>query len=208
VVAVLAAGVGIGLLAAQVLPHLAGPAGLLAAAALAWLLRFRVSPATSAWRRGAAGERHTARLLRRLEQRGWVVLHDLAVPGSQANIDHVAIGPGGVVVIDSKQYRGRLRLDESGLLWHGRYLLTAALRAVGWEADQADELLGVADITVGAIVAVHGANVRWGRLEVDGVTVAAARRVADLLGALPPILGPERVTWLADRARLRFRSAA
>jgi Nuclease-related domain len=105
-VAVLAAGVGIGLLAAQVLPHLAGPAGLLAAAALAWLLRFRVSPATSAWRRGAAGERHTARLLRRLEQRGWVVLHDLAVPGSRANIDHLAIGPGGVVVIDSKQYGG------------------------------------------------------------------------------------------------------
>jgi Nuclease-related domain len=207
-VAALAAGVGIGLLAAPVVPHLAGPAGLLAAAALAWLLRFRVSPETCAWRRGAAGERHTARLLRRLEQRGWVVLHDLAVPGSRANIDHVAIGPGGVVVIDSKQYRGRLRLDESGCLWHGRYLLTAALRAVRWEADQADEVLGVADITVGAIVAVHGASVPWGRLEADGVTVAAARRVADLLGALPPILGPERVTWLADRARLRFRSAA
>ena len=24
---------------------------------------------------------------------------------------HLAIGPGGVVVIDSKQYRGRLQLD-------------------------------------------------------------------------------------------------
>jgi hypothetical protein len=30
----------------------------------------------------------------------------------------------------------------------------------------------------------------------------------DLLRALPPILGPERVAWLADRARLRFRPAA
>jgi hypothetical protein len=57
-------------------------------------------------------------------------------------------------------------------------------------------------------MAVHGTAVPWGRLEVDGVTVAPARRVTDLLRALPPVLGPERVAWLADRARLRFRSAA
>jgi hypothetical protein len=85
----------VGLLAGQLAPRLAGPVGLLAAASLAWLLRFRVSPDALAWRRGAAGERHTARLLGRLEQRGWVVLHDLAIPGSAANIDHLVIGPGG-----------------------------------------------------------------------------------------------------------------
>src|SRR6266511_1956305 len=156
------------------------------------MLRFRVSPETGAWRRGAAGERRTARLLRRLEERGWVVLHDLAVPGSPANIDHLAIGPGGVVAVDSKQYRGRLWLDPSGLLWHGRHLLTMALRTVRWEADQADEVLGVADVEVAAIVAVHGASVPWGRVVVDGVTVAPASRVPDLLRALPPMQGPER----------------
>jgi hypothetical protein len=208
VVLVLAAGTIVGLLAAQLDAPLAGPAWLLAAAGLGWVLRFRASPETSAWRRGAAGERRTARLLHRLEQRGWVVLHDLAIPGSQANVDHLVIGPGGVVVVDSKQYRGRLHLDPHGFLWHGRHRLVSTLRNVLWEADQADEVLGVANITVGAIVAVHGASVPWGRLEVDGVTVAAARRVPDLLRALPPILGPERVAWLADRARLRFRPAA
>ena len=206
--AVLAAGVGVGVLAAQLDAPLAGLAGLLATAALGWVLRFRVSPETSAWRRGAAGERRTARLLSHLQDRGWVVLHDLAVPGSKANIDHLVIGPGGVVVIDSKQYRGRLRLDPSGLLWHGCHLLTMTLRAAWWEADQADEVLGVADVQVAAIVAVHGASVPWGRLEADGVTVVPARRVPDLLRAMPPILGPERVAWLADRARLRFHPAA
>jgi hypothetical protein len=206
--AVLAVSGSIGLLAAQLAPRLAGSVGLLAAAGLAWVLRFRVSPETSAWRRGAAGERRTARLLSRLEGRGWVVLHDLAVPGSAANIDHLVIGPGGVVVIDSKQYRGRLRLDPSGLLWHGRHLLTMTLRAARWEADQADEALGVAEVDVGCIVAVHGASVPWGRVLVSGVTVAPANRVPDLLRALPPLLGPERVAWLVDRARLRFRSAA
>jgi hypothetical protein len=206
--AVLAAGGSVGLLAAPLVPQLAGLAGLLTAAALAWVLRFRVSPETSAWRRGAAGERRTARLLRRLEERGWVVLHDLAVPGSPANIDHLAIGPGGVVAVDSKQYRGRLWLDPSGLLWHGRHLLTMTLRAARWEADQADELLGVADVEVAAIVAVHGASVPWGRVVVSGVTVASASRVPDLLRALPPVLSAEQIRWLADRARLRFRPAA
>jgi hypothetical protein len=203
--AVLAAGVAAGLLAAQAVLGRGSLAGVIVSVGLAWALRFRVSPDTRAWRRGAAGERRTARLLAPLERYGWAVLHDLAIPGSAANIDHLVIGPGGVVVTDSKQYRGQLRLDQDGFLWHGRHLLISMLRRVRWEADQADEVLGVADINLGAIVAVHSASVPWGRLEVDGVTVAAARRVPDLLLALPPILGPERVAWLADRARLRFR---
>jgi hypothetical protein len=131
--AVLAGGLGVGLVAAQLVPRLAGLAWLLAGACLAWALRFRVSVDTLAWRRGAAGERRTARLLAPLERQGWAVLHDLAIPGSAANIDHVVIGPGGVAVIDTKQYRGRLWLDSYGLLWHGRHLLsmTPAQGAVG-----------------------------------------------------------------------------
>jgi hypothetical protein len=207
VVAVVAAGVTAWLAAAQVAPHLAAPTGVTVTAGLAWVLRFHVSADALAWRRGAAGERRTARLLAPLERRGWAVLHDLAIPGSPANIDHLVIGPGGVVVIDTKQYRGRLQIDRDGLLWHGGHLLISALRRVRWEADQADEILGIADVEVAAIVAVHGASVPWDDLEADGVTVAPARRVPDLLQALPPILGPERVAWLADRARLRFRSA-
>jgi hypothetical protein len=208
VAAVLAAGVAAGLFAAQAAPGRGGLGGVVVSVGLAWALRFRPSSDALAWRRGVAGERRTARVLAPLERRGWAVLHDLAIPGSAANIDHLAIGPGGVVVIDSKQYRGRLRLDQDGLLWHGRRLLVSQLRRVLWAADQADEVLGIADLTVGAIVAVHGASVPCGRLETDGVTVAAARRVPDLLRALPPILGPERVAWLADRARLRFGPAA
>jgi hypothetical protein len=207
VAAVLAAGLVAWLPAAQVAERLAGVTALVAACGVAWALRFYTSADTRAWRRGAAGERRTARLLAPLERHGWAVLHDLAIPGSHANIDHLVIGPGGVVVIDSKQYRGRLYLDSNGLLWHGRHLLISSLRKVRWEADQADQVLGVAEVQVAAIVAVHGASVPWGRLQTDGVTVAPAQRVPDLLRALPPILGPERVAWLADRARLRFRSA-
>src|SRR5215218_8568068 len=206
--AVLAVGVTAGLLGAQLAPDLAGLLAVAAAAGLGWRLRFRPSADILAWRRGAAGERRTARLLAALERRGWAVLHNLAIPGTQANIDHLVIGPGGVLVVDSKRYRGRLRLDRDGMVWHGRHLLVSALRKVLWAADQADEALGVADITVAAVVAVHGASVPWGLLQADGVTIVPARRLPGLLQALPPRLGPEQVAWLADRARLRFRPAA
>jgi Nuclease-related domain len=206
--AVLAVGVAAGLLGAQLAPDLAGLLAVAAAAGVGWRLRFRPSADILAWRRGAAGERRTACLLAPLERRGWAVLHDLAIPGTQANIDHLVIGPGGVIVVDSKRYRGRLRLDRDGMVWHGRHLLVSALRKVLWQADQADEILGIADITVAAVVAVHGASVPWGLLQADGVTIVPARRLPDLLQALPPMLGPERVAWLADRARRRFHPAA
>jgi hypothetical protein len=208
ILALVVAGVAAWLAAARVAPDLAAPTGVTVAAGLGWLLRFRSSPDAVAWRRGAAGERRTARLLAPLERRSWAVLHDLAIPGSAANIDHLVIGPGGVLVIDSKQYRGQLHVGRDGMVWHGRHLLVSALRKTLWEADQADEVLGITDIQVAAIVAVHGASIPRGVLRADGVTIVPARRLPDLLQALPPVFGPERVAWLADRARLRFRPAA
>jgi hypothetical protein len=176
--------------------------------AAGWALRFRPSLDAMAWRRGAAGERRTARLLGPLERHGWAVLHDLAVPGSRANLDHLLIGPGGVFVIDSKQYRGRLRLDAVGKLWHGRYSLAPALRAVSWEADQAARVLPDPGLAVVPVMAVHGAQVPWGKVVMDGVPVVAARRLPSMLRALPAVLGPERVAWLADQARVHFHAAA
>ena len=99
-------------------------------------------------------------------------------------------------------------MDRDGMVWHGRRLLVSALRRTRWEADQADEVLGIADLQVAAIVAVHGASIPSGVLRAEGVTVVPARRLPDLLQGLPPMLEPERVAWLADRARLRFRAAA
>jgi len=208
-----AATVGIGaagaVLGSQLGPRLGLALSVLAAVAAGWELRFRPSPAARAWRRGAVGERRTARLLGPLERHGWAVLHDLAVPRSQANIDHLVIGPGGVFVIDSKQYRGRLQLDGSGRLWHGRYPLAPAVRAVSFEADQAALVVTDPDVVVVVpVMAVHGAQVPWGKVVMDGVPVVAARRLPSMLRALPAVLGPERVAVLADQARVRFHAAA
>jgi Nuclease-related domain len=207
-----AATVGIGA-AGGALGSLLGPRlglilSVVAAVAAGWGLRFRPSPAAKAWRRGAVGERRTARRLAALERRGWAVLHDLAVPCSRANLDHLVIGPGGVFVIDSKQYRGRLQLDPSGRLWHGRYPLAPALRTVSFEADQAALVVTDPDVVVVPVMAVHGAQVPWGKVVMDGVPVVPARRLPSMLCQLPAVLGPERVAALADQARVRFHPAA
>jgi hypothetical protein len=199
---------GGGVLGRQLAPRLALVLGALAAVAAAgWGLRFRPSPDAVAWRRGAAGERRTARLLDPLERHGWAVLHDLAIPGSRANLDHLVIGPGGVFVIDSKHYRGRLQLDPSGRLWLGRYPLAPILQAVSFEADRAALVLTDPDVVVVPVVAVHGAQVPWGKVVMQGVPVVAARRLPSMLRQLPAVLGPERVAVLADQARVRFRAA-
>jgi hypothetical protein len=197
-----------GVLGSLLVPRLSLVLGALAAVAAGWGLRFKPSPEAVAWRRGAVGERRTARLMAALERHGWAVLHDLAVPGSRTNIDHLMIGPGGVFVIDSKQYRGRLQLDPSGRLWHGRYPLDQTVQAVSWEADQAAQVLPDPGAVVLPIVAVHGAQVPWGKVVTKGVPVVAARRLPSMLRALPAVLGPERVAWLANQARVRFRAAA
>jgi hypothetical protein len=208
VAVLLGIGVGGGVLGRQLAPRLGLIVAALAVAAAGWGLRFRPSPDAVAWRRGAAGERRTARLLDPLERRGWAVLHDLALPGSRANIDHLVIGPGGVYVIDSKHYQGRLQLDGSGRLWHGRYPLAPTLRAVDFEADRAAQVLVDPDVVVVPIVAVHGAQVPWGKVVMNGVPVVAARRLPSMLRALPAVLGPERVASLTDQARIGFHAAA
>ena len=208
VAATLGVAAGGGILGSLLAPRLGLVLGGLAAGAAGWGLRFQPSPDAVAWQRGAAGERRTARLLDPLERQGWAVLHDLALPGSRANIDHLVVGPGGVFVIDSKQYRGHLQLDPSGRLWHGRYPLAPALRAVSFEADQAAQVLPDPGVAVVPIVAVHGAQVPWGKVVVDGIPVVSARRLPSMLRQLPAVLGPERVTAIASQARIRFRTAA
>jgi hypothetical protein len=181
--------------------------GLLALATAAsawWRLRFRPSPETRAWQRGAAGERHVARLLESLVQQGWGVQHDLRVPGSKANIDHVVIGPPGVFVIDAKHYRGRLRLSPDGLLWHGRYFLAPTLSATRWEADKLQARIGAPDIAVVPIVAVVRAMVPYGQVTAMDVTVIPARRLPGLLRSLPPTLTPERALEVAAQINRRL----
>jgi hypothetical protein len=67
------------------------------------------------WRLGAFGELWTSDVLRKLGPR-WTVLNNLRVPGANDDpleIDHVAVGPGGVLVVDSKLWPTKRRLLDT-----------------------------------------------------------------------------------------------
>jgi hypothetical protein len=75
---------------------------------------------TTAWAVGARGEELLAKLLDRLGDQGVLTLHDRRIPGTQANIDHIAIAPSGVYVIDANRYKGRPNLRVEGGLFRAR----------------------------------------------------------------------------------------
>ncbi|WP_426594910.1 nuclease-related domain-containing protein [Cellulomonas sp. McL0617] len=72
---------------------------------------------TTAWATGARGEELLGRRLDTLSDRGVRTLHDRRIPRTKANIDHIAVSPSGVFVIDAKRYKGRPTLRvEGGIL--------------------------------------------------------------------------------------------
>jgi hypothetical protein len=178
--------------------------GLAAAALVAWRLRVRPSEQVAAWQRGAQGERRTARLLDRLVRDGYVIFHDLAVPDSGANVDHLVIGPSGVFVIDSKQWTGSVQQGSDGLAWHNHYRLDRTLETVRWEAQIIGRLLGT---RAAAVVCVHGAHVHGGGLEVQGVAIVAAHLLRSAFGD-DRVLSDAEVALLATTAWARLRPAA
>jgi hypothetical protein len=64
----------------------------------------------SSWSKGEEGEVRVGSRLERILGERAVVLHDRSVPGTRGNIDHLAIAPSGVWIIDSKHYKGSLEI--------------------------------------------------------------------------------------------------
>jgi hypothetical protein len=202
---VAAAGLTAQVLAAQAGLPRAGLVGLAVAALLGWRLRFRPSEQARSWRRGAHGERHTARLLDRLTGDGYVVFHDLAVPGNtSANVDHLVIGPSGVFVIDSKQWTGSVHQSADGLAWHHHYRLDRTLERVRWEAEAVGRLLGT---RIHPLLYVHGAHVHGGGLHAQGVAIVPADLLRSALG-YDGVLSDAEVKLLATTAWTRLHPAA
>lgn len=135
------------------------------------------------WEAGAVGERDTAARLAPLCGEGWTILHDRALPHSRANIDHLAIGPGGaVIVVDSKRWSSRYPLRVvNGRLLHGTGDVTARLDGIRHEAATVARVLGC---PVVPLVSMDGPPIDGGRLDLDGVRIIPAQHVTRTLRTL------------------------
>jgi Nuclease-related domain len=199
-----AAGLLGGVLASQAGLARAALVGLAVAALVGWRLRFRPSEQARTWQRGAHGERRTARLLDRLTRDGFVVFHDLAVPDSPANVDHLVIGPTGVFVIDSKQWTGSVHQSSDGMAWHNHYPLARTLETVHWEAETIGRLLGT---RIATLLCVHGAHIHGGGVHAQGVAIVPAHLLRSALG-YDHVLSDADVELLAATAWTGLRPAA
>lgn len=63
--------------------------------------------------KGLVGELGVAEYLADLaDEYGLTVLHDLSIPGSKANIDHILISSKAIFVIDAKNYKGIVKISR------------------------------------------------------------------------------------------------
>jgi hypothetical protein len=87
-------------------------AGLVTGAlATAWLLIRDEHPAyVENWREGAEGERMTAEALKPLQESGLNVVHDVQM--QYGNYDHIAVGPSGVFLLETKNPNGIVELRD------------------------------------------------------------------------------------------------
>jgi len=147
-----------------------------------------------AWERGAEGEAIVGRMLDGVP--GVRTLHDRAMPGRSANIDHIAIAPSGVYVVDAKHYRGEPRVDTlqgqgdspTRRLYVGHEDRTELVDSVRWQARVVEAILDDAAIPVHAVLCFVGAG--WGITNgflVHGVGVTSPDRLALLLASPGPV---------------------
>ncbi len=154
---------------------------------------------------GARGERTVGRQLNRWAARyGWHVLHAVPVGQQGADIDHVVIGPFGVVTVNTK--------TTGTVVWAGEYGLTIGGKPVDYlrksrrEASRASRLLHRAtglEVPVRSAIVFAGARrVTVRRGGPAGVAVLPTpRALRRWLRKQPPALQPDQVKTIYQAAR-------
>jgi len=106
-----------------------------------------------AWANGSTGERRLASLLVKSLGDRAALLHDRKIPGSRANIDHLAIAASGIWIIDAKNYTGKVeQRDVGGLfstdqrLYVNGHDYTELVAGFAWQINAVLEAIGDAEI--------------------------------------------------------------
>jgi hypothetical protein len=93
------------------------------------------------WRVGAAAEETVGKELETLRDRGWYVLHSIPVGKGESDIDHLLIGPGGVITVNSKHHPdGSVWVTSGQIRVNGKYV--PYLRNSRYEAARVSRILG------------------------------------------------------------------
>ncbi len=164
---------------------------------------------------GSAGGGTASRLHALLHRHGVVLVHHRRIPGSRANIDHLAIGPGGVTVIDAKRIRGRVRVARAKSLSgdaRDRLLIagreeTGLVEGVCRQVAVVSELLGEGVMVIGAMCFVESGGLPlFSSPTLDGVRIGGLRGIARLARRDGPHT-PSEVQEIAERLQVSLPEA-
>lgn len=147
--------------------------------------------------RGNVGEQVVGGLLDQLPPDRWRVLHDRRKSRqSPANLDHLVIGPPGVLVIDAKNWSGgRLRIDERGMVVGG-WRKDNELHSAKVDADVVRDVVaawtGASPPVIGVLAFVQDMALAE---PVTHCSVVLVQRdqLLPWLASLPPTLAPSEV---------------
>jgi Nuclease-related domain len=163
---------------------------------------FDVKTDERAWRVGADGEEAVGARLASLEQHGWRILHAVNVGTRGSDIDHVAIGPGGVYTLNTKTHLGhRITVYEHAILIDGHK--QPYLRNSRHEAARATRLLTQAcgfAVTAAPLIVVL-CDALTIKKQPDDVQVVGRRDIALWLRKRPAILGAAEIDAIWVHAR-------
>lgn len=149
------------------------------------------------YEKGANGERRTAEKLQWLPP-GFTALHDLAVPGSRANIDHLVLGASGAYVLDTKEWNDADAVVVSGktLLRRGRSL-QGQFATLTHEAERLEPLLGM---SVRRVLVFANDNLDRPMARIGETDVVNLSSLSSFLIGQPTVLTPGELDELRARA--------
>lgn len=90
---------------------------------------------------GAAGEQRIAAAIAPLSAEGWHLLHDREDPQG-GNIDHIVVGPGSIIVIDTKAWNGDITV-KNGVLRNNGWGQQKVINRLNAQRDSIRQVLGV-----------------------------------------------------------------
>ena len=156
-------------------------------------------------RKGAEGEEVTQAALRPLRRAGWRVLHDVEYAG-EGNVDHLLIGPGGVIALDSKFTTERLWVTPKALGGsQGNHIGKAKIAARLAERALADPDLGVITVEPALIFWGPGApDIPGGHIVIQQTLVLEGRRAREWRTTLcnrPIVLGEGNVSAITESVK-------
>ena len=146
---------------------------------------------------GARGEERVANVLVSLPQ-SYHVFHDFVAGGSP--VDHVVVGPTGVFAVETKNWRGKVGLEDGHVLVDGRLADRSPLQQAIREADAVKAELGKAGWTgtVTPVLCFASDTFEKGNASAGAAKLINAKDISAWLCSLPESVAPSELERLVQ----------